>query len=259
MENLLTFDPIETPNVAASAAAQIRKLIANDVLRPGDQLPGERDLATQMGISRTSLRTGLQTLVAEGLLLSKHGSGLFVASDLGKSIVDPLISLMDSSPNSMFDYLSFRRMIEGQSAAFVAENATEAEKGHILEIHARLQEAVAQADGEKLQELDREFHMAIIETTGNVVSIQVTRSLAELLRSSVSQSHEATYGSSQGPQDILEQHQAIVDAIISGKPSLAQSALVEHLNHFEQLILKSRDAKERAEIVQKRTQWDAQN
>jgi len=84
-------------------------------------------LATQMGISRTSLRTGLQTLVAEGLLLSKHGSGLFVASDLGKSIVDPLISLMDSSPNSMFDYLSFRRMIEGQSAAFVAENATEAE------------------------------------------------------------------------------------------------------------------------------------
>ena len=197
-------------------------------------------------------------LVAEGLLLSKHGSGLFVASDLGKSIVDPLISLLDSSPNSMFDYLSFRRMIEGQSAAFVAANATKAEKDHILAIHAQLQSAVAHQDGQKLQDLDQEFHMAIIETTGNVVSIQVARSLAELLRSSVSQSHEATYGSSQGPQDILEQHQVIVDAIIAGDPSQAQGALVEHLNHFEQLIVKSKDAKERAEIVQKRTAWNAQ-
>jgi len=175
----LTFDPIETPNVAATAAAQIRKLIANDVLRPGDQLPGERDLATRMGISRN---------------------------------------------------LSFRRMIEGQSAAFVAANATKAEKDHILAIHAQLQSAVAHQDGQKLQDLDQEF----------------------------SQSHEATYGSSQGPQDILEQHQVIVDAIIAGDPSQAQGALVEHLNHFEQLIVKSKDAKERAEIVQKRTAWNAQ-
>ena len=75
----MPFEPIVAPNLAAAAASQIRELIAKDVLRPGDQLPGERDLSTQMGISRTSLRAGLQTLMAEGLLVSKHGSGLYVA------------------------------------------------------------------------------------------------------------------------------------------------------------------------------------
>ncbi|MEM6491851.1 MAG: winged helix-turn-helix domain-containing protein, partial [Pseudomonadota bacterium] len=72
----MPFTPVQTPNVADAAAAQLRELIAADVLRPGDALPAERTLAERMGISRASLRAALQTLSAEGLVVARQGAGL---------------------------------------------------------------------------------------------------------------------------------------------------------------------------------------
>ncbi len=252
----MTFEPITSPNLAEAAAGQIRKLIAQDVLHPGDQLPGERDLADMMGISRTSLRAGLHMLVAEGLLISRQGAGLFVAKDLGKSLADPLVALLESSADAVQDYLGFRMMLEGDCAAFVAENGTTAEKDRIAEIHKLLSDAAQANDDALTAELDKAFHMALVETTGNIVAIQVARSLSALLEHSVAQSHEVAYGQAGGRDAILEQHSAILTAIKASDPDAARQALRAHLAHFGALFRKAADAEARERTVEKRMAWD---
>ena len=252
----MPFETINAPNLAAAAAAQIRNLIATDVLRPGDQLPGERDLATQMGISRTSLRAGLQTLVAEGLLVAKHGAGLFVPKDLGRSIADPLISLIETSDEAVFDYIAFRSMVESECASIVARRGTAAEKDHIHQIHKRMIAANMAGDTALTQKLDREFHMSIVEATGNVVSIQVARSLTELLKQAVKRSHEVAYGTVDGRSNVVGQHQVIMDAILAGDGQAASDALRRHLSHFSDLIRQQADADTRQAIAEKRMDWE---
>ena len=252
----MPFKSIASPNLAAAAATQIRDLIAKDVLHPGDQLPGERDLAQDMGISRTSLRTGLQTLVAEGLLISRQGAGFFVAKDLGLSLADPLISLLETSSDAVQDYLEFRKMLEGESAAFVATHGTPQEKQMIADIHAKMIEADKAGELGRTIELDREFHMAIVEVTGNVVSIQVSRSLNELLQQSVARSHSVAYGEIKGPANIVEQHQQILDAILARDPLKARLAQHDHLNHFANLLKSASDAQARDALVEQRKAWE---
>jgi len=252
----MPFETINAPNLAAAAAAQIRDLIASDVLRPGDQLPGERDLAAQMGISRTSLRAGLQTLVAEGLLVAKHGTGLFVPTDLGRSIADPLISLIETSDDAVYDYIAFRSTLESECASIVARQGTATEKDHINRIHNRLIEANAAGDTDLTQQLDREFHMSIVEATGNVVSIQVARSLTELLKAAVRRSHEVAYGTVNGRSNVVAQHQVIMDAILAGDGVAASEALRHHLSHFSNLIRQQADADARQVVAEKRMDWE---
>ena len=57
---------------------QVRAMIQEGKLRAGDRLPPERELARQLGISRASLRPGLRTLAAIGVLASRHGSGTYI-------------------------------------------------------------------------------------------------------------------------------------------------------------------------------------
>lgn len=251
----MPFEPIAAPNLAAAAASQIRDLIAKDVLRPGDQLPGERDLSAQMGISRTSLRAGLQTLMAEGLLVSKHGSGLYVAKEIGRSVLDPLLSLIESSPQAVLDYLSFRKMLESESAAQVAARATPAEKQHIDDIHSALQKADKAGDIEEATRLDTEFHMAIVEATGNVVSIQIARSLHDLLQQIIRRNLAIAYTEGTGRDHLSEQHAAINLAIQKGDPDGARSAMIYHMDQNTALVERSNEARARREIIEKRQSW----
>ena len=251
----MPFEPIIAPNLGAAAAGQIRDLIAKDVLRPGDQLPGERDLSAQMGISRTSLRAGLQTLMAEGLLVSKHGSGLYVAKEIGRSVLDPLLSLIASSPLAISDYLSFRKLLESDSAAQVAAQATASERQHIDTIHTALQAADRIGDMEEATRLDTEFHMAIVEATGNVVSIQIARSLHELLQQIIRQNLAIAYTEGNGRDHLSVQHAAINDAIQAGDAEVARKAMVFHMEYNTALVQRTTEARFRREIIEKRQSW----
>lgn len=108
MDRPAPFTAVNAPNDSAAAAAQIRELIARDVLRPNDPLPGERDLAKQMEISRTSIRGASQMLVTEDLLISKRGDDLRVAAELGKTVKDPVLKLFETVPDTTVHYLAYR-------------------------------------------------------------------------------------------------------------------------------------------------------
>ncbi len=251
----MPFKPIDAPNLAAAAAAQIRDLIAADVLRPGDPLPGERELAQRMGISRTSLREALQVLVSEDLLVSRHGSGLWVSEGVGRALLDPLVDLLDASPDAVFDYLDFRALFEGEAAALVAERATEAERQEIARIAAQMAAARESADQAAEVELDTEFHMAIVEATGNRVTIQIARSLQELLRRGVERHHALVYDEPAERAELLAQHQAINAAIQAGEAAAARAAVRSHFAHLAAVVRRKEEEGRRQALVEQRRAW----
>lgn len=251
----MPFETIKAPNLSEAASAQIRKLIADDVLRPGDQLPGERDLSARMGISRTSLRAALQTLVTEGLLVSRHGSGLWVSREIGRALTDPLLALIETSDKAAYDYIHFRIMLESDCAALVAERATPEERAHIDRINTAMQDAFQTGAPQERLDLDTEFHMAIVEATGNVITTQIARSLHALLQTVIRDNHRAAYETHADQIALAAQHEAINRAIQSGDPDGARSAMRDHLLHFEALMRKKADTARRGDVIEKRRQW----
>lgn len=251
----MSFTPVVAPNITAAIIAQIRELIASDVLQPGDQLPGERDLAVRLDVSRTSVRSALQALVAEGLLVSRHGSGFRVSTAIGRSLADPLLNLLGSSEDAISDYLRFRMLIEGESVAEVAVSASGEEKREIRRFHEMMCEAFDRGEFSKISELDIDFHMALLEATGNLVTIQVARSLQDVLSHAIEQSHLFFLSDEKELKVILSQHEDIVKAIEEGAAKKAKKALLKHLEYQEMLWKKKQDLDRRDKLSAKRKSW----
>ncbi len=253
----MPFSPIKSANVSEEAANQIRELIAIDVLKPDDALPGERELGDLMGISRTSIRTALQVLTTEGLLISKRGAGLRVAKQLGASISNPLVKLFDSVSKTSDDFLKFRIILECANAYEVAKNSSELEREEINRTHQLLLLAIDNKNLESAAQADIEFHMAITETSANVVSIQVARSLYELMEKGVKRSHKLSQENVETWQTLAKQHEAINQAIMQQDPDGAELAMRQHLEYQRQLSTEYFEIKARHEIVDKRRVWAA--
>lgn len=251
----MSFTPVVAPNITAAIIAQIRELIASDVLQPGDQLPGERDLAVRLDVSRTSVRSALQALVAEGLLVSRHGSGFRVSTAIGRSLADPLLNLLGSSEDAISDYLRFRMLIEGESVAEVAVSASGQEKKEIRRFHEMMCEAFDRGEFSKISELDIDFHMALLEATGNLVTIQVARSLQDVLSHAIEQSHMFFLSDEKELKVILSQHEDIVKAIEEGAAKKAKKALLKHLEYQEMLWKRKQDLDRRDKLSAKRKSW----
>jgi DNA-binding transcriptional regulator YhcF (GntR family) len=104
--------------------AFVRDLIVRGRLRPGDRLPGERELATQIGVSRPSVRAGLHALAAMGVVRSRHGSGTYIPDGppaLGSEPLSFLAALHGFTRDEMYEA---RRILEVEAAGLAAERAT---------------------------------------------------------------------------------------------------------------------------------------
>ncbi|MEM8786939.1 MAG: FCD domain-containing protein [Pseudomonadota bacterium] len=254
----MPFTPVAAANIAEAAAAQIRELIAHDVLAPGDTLPGERALAARMGISRTSLRAALQTLTAEGLLISRHGSGLRVAEDTAGGISEPLERLLASTPDAFEDYIRFRSLIEGASAAEAARHADRTARASIARAHDAMAAAVGAGALDAAAWADAEFHMAIVEAAGNVVTIQIARSLQTLMQRGIAQSHAESQDDPEAWAALVAQHTRILAALDAGEAEPARRAMQDHLT-FQIALLRQTAARVRQQdLSERRLAWGAE-
>ena len=121
----MPFQKIDPEKVASGVIRQIESLILRGVLRPGERLPSERDLAMRLDVSRPSLREALRELENRGLVVTRKGSGAYIAEVLGSAFSQPLVTLFSTHEEAFFDYLAFRRDLEGLAAERAASDATD--------------------------------------------------------------------------------------------------------------------------------------
>ena len=205
-------------------AQQLRDLIVSGRLKPGDQLPAERELAESLGVSRTVVREAVRSLAARGMVNVRSGSGSRVAAVDSSHVADSMQLYLQALGG--VDYPSVhevRTVIEQRMAHLAAQRATEEEVAALREVLERMRAALD--DPEKAAETDLEFHRTIAKMTGNRLFLVLLDSIGEVLM----EIRRATLGVPGRSREAYESHRLILERIAEGDPEGAERAMKDHL------------------------------
>lgn len=252
----MPFQKVQPEKLSTSVVRQIELLILRGILRPGERLPAERELSERLGVSRPSLRDAVAELQEQGLLTARAGAGIFVAEVLGNAFSPALTRLFAAHDTAMFDYLSFRRDMEGLAAERAARLGSDSDLKVIQTIFDKMETAQKDGRGDEETRLDAEFHMAIIEASHNVVMLHMMRSMFDLLRQGVFYNRKIMFHQRTTRTAILDQHRAINAALQERNPGGARAAVEAHLSYVEQCLADQQRAKRNEAIARQRLQHE---
>ena len=254
----MPFRPVTPEKLSHAVVRQIEELILRGILRPGERLPSERELAERFNVSRPSLRDAVAQLQATGLLSAKPGAGIYVAEVLGSAFATALVELFARHDEAVFDYLSFRRDMEALAAERAAKNASDTDLAVIQAVFDKMEAVHSKRNAEEEAQLDAQFHMAIIEASHNVVMLHMMRSMYELLRGGVFYNRQVMFKQRTSRAALLDQHRAINDALQGRDPVAARAAIEKHLNFVEASLNDQKKAERNEEIARQRLQHETE-
>ena len=227
----MPFQKVNPERLSQSVQKQIELLILKGILRPGERLPSERELSERLGVSRPSLREAVGEMQERGLLVSRAGAGIFVADVLGSAFSPALIKLFGDHDEAVFDYIAFRRDMEGLAAERAARLASDIDLQVIDTVFAKMEAAHPKRNPTDEARLDADFHMAIIEASHNVVMLHMMRSMFELLREGVFYNRQVMFKQRTTRGALLDQHRAINTALQARDPAAARAAVEAHMDY----------------------------
>lgn len=211
-------------------ADQIEGLIVGESLCPGDRLPSERQLAEQLGISRTVVREAIRLLSVRGLVEVKPGCGTFIREPSPKDAAAPLALLLKlrQCPDLLDNVYEVRHMVEVKVAGLAAERATDEDHG-LME--AAIEEMAAHIDdpGEYIAH-DLAFHSALAAATQN----DLFSVLLNAISSFWSEAASLAYQAPSAAEDSLTHHRDILRCVKARDAEGASQAMCEHVRYSQE-------------------------
>ncbi len=221
---------MEKKNLSQKTAERLYSMIAVEkTLAPGDKLPNEVELAQQLGVSRTTLREALRTLVSQGLLEARRCRGTCVSQRAGE-VNDYGFSALDRVRGELRDLFELRQIFEPSAARLACLRATEEELADILACGARV-EAFIRA-GEDRTEADRAFHAAIVRATHNAFLMR----LLPMINQAVATAMVDTEHRDQLAEDTRRDHALLMGFFRSRDPAGAEHAMAIHMRHSMEVM-----------------------
>lgn len=222
------FKPIDhdpSNNISQEVVSRLREMIHRGEIIAGDKLPPERDLAQLLNVSRPTLRAGIRSLVAIGVLQSKQGAGTFVVNNDGPPSLDGdqlklLVSLRGFTSAEMFEA---RLALEMAVAGLAAERTTS-------EILASLAEELAGIfasidEPEQFLVHDMNFHQLLATASGN----RILTALMNMVTTILFDVRSKTVKRARDLKESAEMHRIIYRAIRDRDPERARNAMRDHL------------------------------
>jgi GntR family transcriptional regulator, transcriptional repressor for pyruvate dehydrogenase complex len=224
-------EPVIRESLIHVVSSRILNHIRTNSLQIGDRLPPEKELARILHVSRASIREGIRSLVATGVVEQQHGVGTFIARPTMLTLLahGPLPSFFGAG-QKFEDFFQARRVLEPEMVVIAALKATPADFAAMTEALKAMEEAVNQADSgaKPLQD----FHEALLVATHNQVLIEVMRPIIQLLNQL--QPQIVTALGEPSPREFwtyrVELHQKLFLAVRSGDPAAARREAVEHID-----------------------------
>jgi GntR family transcriptional repressor for pyruvate dehydrogenase complex len=223
--------------IADSVAMQIRQLIVDRELKPGDHLPSQAELAEKLRVGRPSIREALKKLEALGLLEIKHGCSTKVSQVDLESFIGQIVPVLELTGTDVLNLLEAKEIIEMKCAELAAHRATKSELDKMEQyLRTMLENA---EDEEKLAEADYLFHLTIIESAKNPVIDEIMKMIGSMIHRAV----EKTAGLRQWQSISLELHKRLFGAIHEGKGAeaalLVQELITETIEQYKKVFLKA--------------------
>jgi GntR family transcriptional regulator, transcriptional repressor for pyruvate dehydrogenase complex len=217
--------------ISEQVADSIKKKIQSGEYKPGERIPGEREMGIELSVSRNTVREAYKILEAYGFLQVKHGTGVFVASP--EHQIQKMTEAFFGSNEKIKDFFSVRKILEDWTVKWAIENMTDDQ-------FTELEEVVDEAnlilkgdiDYKRLSELDHKFHSTIAKNSNNAVLSAIMNYLIDLLSESRNKSMQIPGRALQSVQE----HTQILQAIKQKNSELAQQCMKEHLESVERSI-----------------------
>jgi GntR family transcriptional repressor for pyruvate dehydrogenase complex len=191
-------------------------------LVPGDRLPPERDLATRLGVSRTSVRQALAVLRVEGLIDVRHGDGIYLLRT-ADDVVPPIAAELTDAHPELPALNEVRAAMEALAAGWAAARRTDAGLGALVDALRMMEREIA--DGGAGIDGDRKFHATVVSAAGNEVLKGILNAIAE----GSAKIATASLAREGQPERSLATHRLIFDAIVTRDSDLAYRLMFDHL------------------------------
>lgn len=217
----MKLSPIKPQSLVEQVSEKLGKIILS--LKDGEnrQLPSERRLSEQLGVSRQVVREAIQCLKLQGLLEVRQGVGIQVIDKLHTPLNSALSFLIPDKAERLRQLQETRLAIEPNAAGLAALRANKEQVGNLCDIHMKLEEATNNCEA---IEIDLQFHRAVAISSGNLMFRLILDSLAEISL----ESRLRTIGRI-GKQSAIEEHAIIIQAIEDGDAAEAADAMRHHL------------------------------
>lgn len=219
----MSFTPIVQKSISEQVAQRLLTMIRSGLLKPGQQLPPERELAAMLGVGRPAVREAIRGLALLGLLRIRQGEGTFVGKLDMRELLEPLELIIDLNAGTLDALFDARLAIETGVAALAATRMADEELERLsrnVEDEARLV-----SDPEAFSAADVAFHEAIIEACDNPFLQSIAGSLYLLGKKSrkITSQVPATLARS------LQDHRDILAALRQRDGQRAADAMRAHL------------------------------
>ncbi len=237
------FATMASKRLFQSVATQIADLIDEGAYPPGTRLPGERELAEKLGVSRVTIREAEIALQAVGRLEIKTGSGVYVSegrATLGEALPEA----------SAFEVTEARLLVESESAALAAHHISDdgiAKLEYLLDL-------MGSGNEEEANEADEQFHLTIAEASNNAAMVHTITSLWRMREEipAVKSTYEAVCV--QDSESRTEEHRAVFDALKDRDPAGARAAMRVHFQRLLEAMLEATERQALEKVQQQANQ-----
>jgi GntR family transcriptional repressor for pyruvate dehydrogenase complex len=222
--NLGVFKKIRTQNITSLILTQVKDLILDGSLKPGERLPSEAMLAKQLDVTRGDVREALSRLELHGVLKTLPQSGTFL-SDIGvRALAGIISSMLNLDRNNIISLLNAREFLEEKMAALAAESCSEKDIEELQGIHGQFAETLLRRDPGT--DIDMSFHLKIAEAAKNTY-------LSYFLSLIIPQIFDISWKFGRIDdgrfEKNIEEHFALLEAIRNRNPEKAALCMRRHL------------------------------
>ncbi|NIJ65171.1 DNA-binding FadR family transcriptional regulator [Sphingomonas leidyi] len=223
-------------------AERIAAMIAEGTFPPGSRLPGEREMAERLGVSRVTIREAEIALQAQGLVRIKTGSGVYVC-DRGEQGMGALPAV------SAFELTEARSLFESEAAALAAPTISDEQIQVLESLMAAMDEA--EEGSAAATEADRAFHLTIASASGNQAIMFVINSLWRMRTEipEICALHASVCGKDEDSRH--DEHAAVLEALKKRDSAAARTAMRKHFSRLLEAMLKASEEREILELRRK--------
>ena len=220
---------VQSSRLYEQIVEQIEQSVQKGDLKPGDQLPAERELAEQFGVSRTAVREAVKALREKGLVEAYPGKGTFITSGSSNPMRQSLDRMMRSAQvDATSSLVEVREILEPEIAALAAVRATEENLNSLREAMAVMD--AAKRDPDAYIEADLDFHLELAEAAANPLILSLIDSIVGVLREQRMRIFEVDGGPDRGQYH----HKKILEAVEHQDAPGAREAMRAHLRQVRE-------------------------
>lgn len=240
----LGINPIKRKKIHTMILQELVNFIRSQNLQSGDQFPPERKLAEMMGVSRNVIREACSILQWLGVVESKQGSGIKIKKLLDGDLISPTSILLFSEQEELLELFEVRILLEKEGVALAAKRRTQED---LAQMKIWLEKSISQVkSGQFGTEGLFQFHRGVILASHNKLLLKIYDAISSALREAIEFSHGYTVTVQGEPERVIREHTSIFSYIRNGNSEKARRAIMRHLEHSRERILKRISRQKRA-------------